>query len=66
MHSCTQWTIQRFFLNEHYVLYTATFIICIVFSLAFIENLVAASTVPGEITLNILTFLAVLALFFYS
>ena len=63
MHSCTQWTIQRFFLNEHYVLYTATFIIYIVFNLAFIENLVALSTVLGEVTLNILIFLAVLALF---
>ena len=55
-----------FFFNEHYVLYTATFIIYIVFNLAFTENLVAPSTVLGEVTLNRLTFLAVLALFFYS
>ena len=53
----------KIFLNEHYVLYTATFIIYIVFNLAFIENLVALSTVLGEVTLNILIFLAVLALF---
>ena len=56
----------KIFLSEHYVLHIATFIIYVVFNLAFIENLVAPSTVLGEITLNILTFLAVLALFFYS
>lgn len=56
----------KIFLNEHYVLHIATFIIYVVFNLAFIENLVAPSTVLGEVTLNILTFLAVLALFFYS